>query len=295
MRREAVSQKMRINVLFESGAACMFFHYLPDTHCGYFGAALGKKNLTAGTALHEFRPFSGQVRRQRLARLATYGHKAGLVSLTSHAYNSLFEVEIFKTRICQFRNTQTACVKQLDHRSIAQPVRSSRVDLFQELLDLQFVQSFWEIPLDSRERQRFSRIALNFALSDQEPEKNLQRDYDEFDRGSGEASALAISKIFADRRQGHRARIFDFFPDGTPPREFAQRPLGGKLIIFRKATLDCEETDKRLDPVFHFPHCSYRCVACKTDGFAVGTLKAFAIRPLPLTGSGGAILLTRQR
>jgi hypothetical protein len=28
--------------------------------------------------------------------------------------------------------------------------------------------------------------------------------------------------------------------------------LGGELIIFRKATLDCEETDKRLDRVFHF-------------------------------------------
>jgi len=34
MRREAVSQKMRINVLFESGAARMFLHDLPDTRCG---------------------------------------------------------------------------------------------------------------------------------------------------------------------------------------------------------------------------------------------------------------------
>ena len=32
MRREAVSQKVRINVLFESGAARMFLHDLPDTH-----------------------------------------------------------------------------------------------------------------------------------------------------------------------------------------------------------------------------------------------------------------------
>ena len=33
MRREAVSQKVRVNVLFESGAARMFFHDLPDTRC----------------------------------------------------------------------------------------------------------------------------------------------------------------------------------------------------------------------------------------------------------------------
>ena len=34
MRREAVSQKVRINVLFESSAARMFLHDLPDTRCG---------------------------------------------------------------------------------------------------------------------------------------------------------------------------------------------------------------------------------------------------------------------
>ena len=33
MRCEAVSKKMRIYVLFESGATRMFFHDLPDTHC----------------------------------------------------------------------------------------------------------------------------------------------------------------------------------------------------------------------------------------------------------------------
>ena len=30
MRREAVSKKVRVNVLFESGASRMFFHDLPD-------------------------------------------------------------------------------------------------------------------------------------------------------------------------------------------------------------------------------------------------------------------------
>ena len=34
MRGEAVSQKVRINVLFESGAPGMFLHNLPDTRCG---------------------------------------------------------------------------------------------------------------------------------------------------------------------------------------------------------------------------------------------------------------------
>ena len=33
MRREAVSQKVRINVLFESGLSRMFLHDLPDTYC----------------------------------------------------------------------------------------------------------------------------------------------------------------------------------------------------------------------------------------------------------------------
>ena len=33
MRREAVSQKVGINVLFESGAPRMFFYDLPDARC----------------------------------------------------------------------------------------------------------------------------------------------------------------------------------------------------------------------------------------------------------------------
>jgi hypothetical protein len=32
MRREAVPQKVRINVLFQSCVSRMCFHYLPDTH-----------------------------------------------------------------------------------------------------------------------------------------------------------------------------------------------------------------------------------------------------------------------
>src|ERR1700745_3560175 len=45
MRREAVPQKMWVNVLFQSGTSCMFLHDLPDTRCCQFGAALGKKNF----------------------------------------------------------------------------------------------------------------------------------------------------------------------------------------------------------------------------------------------------------
>ena len=33
MRRKAVPQKMRVDVLFESGAARMFLYDLPDTGC----------------------------------------------------------------------------------------------------------------------------------------------------------------------------------------------------------------------------------------------------------------------
>src|SRR5581483_369777 len=173
MRCEAVSEKVRVNVLFESGPARMFLHDLPDTRRCKFGAALRKKNFAATAALHQFRPLGGQVRCQRFACFAANRHKAGLVALTSYAYNALFEVEILKTRVCQLGNTQTACIKQFDHRSISQAVRSFGVDPFQELLDLQFIQRFREIALDSRKRQRFSRIALNLSLSEQEPEKNF--------------------------------------------------------------------------------------------------------------------------
>jgi len=34
-------------------------------------------------------------------------------------------------------------------------------------------------------------------------------------------------------------------------REFAQRSLGGKLIIFRKTSLDREKKNERIDRIFH--------------------------------------------
>jgi hypothetical protein len=40
VRREAVPQKVRINVLFQSCASSMFFDDLPDTHRCQFSAAL---------------------------------------------------------------------------------------------------------------------------------------------------------------------------------------------------------------------------------------------------------------
>ena len=45
---KAVSQKVRINVRFQSGSFRMFFHNLPDAHSRQFGAAGGKKNFVAG-------------------------------------------------------------------------------------------------------------------------------------------------------------------------------------------------------------------------------------------------------
>src|SRR5438477_45152 len=77
------------------------------------------------------------------------------------------------------------------------------------------------------------------------------------------ARSLAIWKIFADSRQCQCARIMDFFSGGTPTGEFAQRSLGRELIIFGKTAFDCEETDKRVDRLFHFEHCNGRRVACK--------------------------------
>ena len=55
MCREAVPQKMRVNVLFKSGLSRMSLHDLPDACCSQFSAALGKKNFTAAAVLHEFR------------------------------------------------------------------------------------------------------------------------------------------------------------------------------------------------------------------------------------------------
>jgi hypothetical protein len=119
MRRKAVSQKVRVNALFESGPARMLFHDLPDPHRCQFGTALGEKNLAAATALQKFRSFGGQVRCQRFACFATHRHQPRFISLTSYAHDSLFEVEVLKTRVGQFRDTQTACIKQFDYRSIA--------------------------------------------------------------------------------------------------------------------------------------------------------------------------------
>ncbi len=57
-----------------------------------------------------------------------------------------------------------------------------RIDLFQKLLDLQFVECLREITLNARERQRLSRIALEHAFGGQKSKKNLQCDHDQFDR-----------------------------------------------------------------------------------------------------------------
>ena len=34
MRRETVPEKVRVNILLQSGPPCMFFHDLPDAHRG---------------------------------------------------------------------------------------------------------------------------------------------------------------------------------------------------------------------------------------------------------------------
>ena len=92
----------------------------------------------------------GEICRQRLARFSANRHQTGLVSLAGHAHDTLFEIEILQSCICQLGDTQPTCVKQLDHRAIAQSVSSFYVDRFQELLHLQFIECFREITLNSR-------------------------------------------------------------------------------------------------------------------------------------------------
>ncbi len=162
-------------------------------------------------ALDQFRPFGGEVRSQRFTGFAADWHESCLVSFAGHAHNPVFEIEILQPRICQLGNAQSARVKQLDHRPIAQPVRGLRVDLLQKLLDLQFVECLGEITLDPRERQRFSRIALDQAFSGQESEKNLQCNHNQFDRRGGKPGAFAVGEIFADERTGSRRADCRFF------------------------------------------------------------------------------------
>src|SRR5207244_5766721 len=163
-------------------------------------AALRKKNLAAATPFHKFRPLRRELGCDRVARFSTHWHQASLVPFSTHTHNALFEIEILQARICQLGNAQAASVKQLDHRAIAQAVNSFRVDLFEELLHLQFVERFREIALDARERQRLGWVSFNYLFTCQKPEKNLQCNHDELDRRGGKARAFAISKIFADHR-----------------------------------------------------------------------------------------------
>jgi hypothetical protein len=46
------------------------------------------------------------------------------------------------------------------------------------------------------------------------------------------SGTFAVGEIFAYDRQGHAARMVDLFLCGAPLREFAQRSLGGELIVF---------------------------------------------------------------
>src|SRR6059036_2533893 len=130
-------------------------------------------------------------------------------------------------------------------------MNSFGVDFFQELLHLQFVQRLREIPLYPRQRQCLGRITLYDSLGGEKPEKNLERNDDQLDRRGRKTGAFALGKILTHHRQGHAARVSDFFLHTAPLREFAQRSVGGKLIIFRKTPLDCEKTNERVDRIFH--------------------------------------------
>src|SRR5882757_11191630 len=130
-------------------------------------------------------------------------------------------------------------------------MNSFGVDFFKELLHLQFVERLREVALYPRQRQRLGRITLNDSFAGEKPKENLERNDDQLDRRGRKAGAFSVRKILTHHRQSHAARVSDFFFRATPLREFGQRSLGGKLIIFRKTPLDCEKTNEGVDRIFH--------------------------------------------
>src|ERR1700757_632454 len=130
-------------------------------------------------------------------------------------------------------------------------MNSFGVDFFQKLLHLQFVQRFREIPLYPRQRQCLGRITLYGSVGGEKPVKNLERNHDQLDRRGRKAGAFAFGKILTHYWQGHAARVSDFLLRTAPLREFAQRSMGGKLIVFGKASLNREKTNERVDRIFH--------------------------------------------
>src|SRR6476620_9265845 len=125
------------------------------------------------------------------------------------------------------------------------------VDFFQELFHLQFVQRFREVTLYPRQRQCLGRITLDDSFAVEKPKKNLERNDNQLDRRGRKAGAFAVRKILTHHRQGHVARLSNFFLRTAPLREFGERSLGRKLIIFGKTTFDREKTNERVDRVFH--------------------------------------------
>src|SRR5919197_812354 len=119
-------------------------------------------------------------------------------------------------------------------------MNSFGVDFLQKLLYLQFVQRFREIPLYPRQRQCVGRIAFYDSLSGEKTKKNLERNHDKLDRSGRKAGAFALGQILTQYRKSHAARMSDFFLRTAPLREFTQRSLGGKLIVFGKTTFDRE-------------------------------------------------------
>src|ERR671937_410524 len=99
MRGEAVSQKVRIDVRFQSGSFRVFFHNLPDAYSRHFGAAGGKKDFVAGAAIYQSRALARKVSCQRFACFASDWDQARLASLADYSQNSLFGIKIFQARI----------------------------------------------------------------------------------------------------------------------------------------------------------------------------------------------------
>ena len=126
-----------------------------------------------------------------------------------------------------------------------------RLDAFNQAFHLQLVQCLRQVTLDPWQRQRLGRIAHERVFAAEETKENLQRHHDQLDRRRRQSAPFSRAEILADQRLRHFAHRGDFLPRRTPLREFRKRAAGRELVIFREPALRGEETDKRINLLFH--------------------------------------------
>src|SRR5690242_2129266 len=75
VRREAMPQKMRINVLFQAAVSRVLLNDLPNPRRRKFCASLGKKNLTTAARFHKFWSLAREICCQGFTGFAADGHQ----------------------------------------------------------------------------------------------------------------------------------------------------------------------------------------------------------------------------